>query len=69
MRVTVNSDSKQWDCYRGKGIAKFLGGLLFVAAAGAAAVYFKQEFDKKPRTQHEILVVDDHIGESIKHPE
>ena len=40
-----------------------------MAAAGTAAVYFKQEFDKKPHTQHEILVVDDNIGESIKHPE
>ena len=51
---------------RGKGIAKLLGGLLFVGAAGAAALYFKQEMDKRPHTQHEILIIDDDIGETIK---
>ncbi len=51
---------------RGKGIAKLLGGLLFVGAAGAAALYFKQEMDKRPHTQHEILLVDDDIGETTK---
>ncbi|DBA99045.1 TPA: hypothetical protein ACH3X1_014186 [Trebouxia sp. C0004] len=50
----------------GNGIAKLLGGLLFVGAAGAAALYFKQEMDKRPHTQHEILIVDDDIGETIK---
>lgn len=50
----------------GKGIAKLLGGLLFVGAAGAAALYFKQEMDKRPHTQHEILIVDDDIEETIK---
>ena len=53
------------DC-RGRGIAKLLGGLLFVGAAGAAALYFKQEMDKRPHTQHEILIVDDDIEETTK---
>ena len=51
---------------RGKGIGNLLGGLLFVGAAGAAALYFKQEMDKRPHTQHEILIIDDDIGETIK---
>ncbi len=51
---------------REKGIGKLLGGLLFVGAAGAAALYFKREMDKRPHTQHEILIVDDDIGETIK---
>lgn len=44
---------------RGKGAFKVLGTLLVIAAAGAAGLYYKQEMDKKPRTQHEVLVIDD----------
>ena len=50
---------------RGKKAVKFLGTILVIAAAGAAGLYYKQEMDKKPRTQHEILVVDD--GHKAKH--
>ncbi|KAA6428308.1 MAG: A kinase anchor 9, partial [Trebouxia sp. A1-2] len=65
-RREVASPKKHKKKSGGKGIAKVLGGLLFVSAAGAVALYFKQEMDKRPHTQHEILIVDDDIGETIK---
>ena len=45
--------------FRGNKVVKVLGGLLVVAVAGVAALQVKQEFDKRPRTQHEYLVIDD----------
>lgn len=48
---------------------KFLGALLVVGAAGAAAVYVKQELDKGIHSQHEILVVDDDLEGTIKNSE
>ncbi|DBB14064.1 TPA: hypothetical protein ACH3X3_001027 [Trebouxia sp. C0006] len=65
-RREVASPKKHKKKSGGKGIGKLLGGLLFVGAAGAAALYFKQEMDKRPHTQHEILIIDDDIGETIK---
>ena len=44
---------------RGNKVVKVLGGFLIVAVAGVAALHFKQELDKRPRTQHEYLVIDD----------
>ena len=49
-----------WPC-RGNKAVKFLGTLLIIAAAGAAGLYYKQEMDKRPHTQHEILIVDDNL--------
>ncbi|KAL3132456.1 hypothetical protein ABBQ32_009009 [Trebouxia sp. C0010 RCD-2024] len=53
---------------KGNKAGKILSALLLIAAAGAGAMYYKQEMDKRPHTQHEILVVeDDHKGSSKKH--
>ena len=54
---------------RGKKAVKILGTLLVIAAAGAAGLYYKQEMDRKPRKQHEILVVDDGLKGSKHHSE